>query len=120
MNTKVSITISILLLCLSTFAHGTMPIEVKFLINEIKQSDCSFIRNGLSHSAKRAAEHLTLKYNNGKSYAQNGKSFIKNLATKSAWSGIVYKITCPNKEAVNSNEWLNSKLNNFKKSTRNR
>ena len=120
MSSKISIKLSTLLLCLSKFAHGAMSVEVKFLINEIKQSDCSFIRNGVSHSAKRAAEHLTLKYNNGKSYAQNGKSFIKNLATKSSWTGIAYKIKCPNKEAVNSNEWLNNKLLNFKKSTRNR
>ncbi|WP_394226173.1 DUF5329 family protein [Pseudoalteromonas spongiae] len=48
------------------------------------------------------------------------QSFIKNLATKSAWTSIAYKIKCPNKEAVNSNEWLNNKLLDFKKSTRNR
>ncbi len=59
-----------------------MPLEVKFLINEIKQSDCSFIRNGVPHSAKRAAEHLTLKYNNGKSYAQNGNPLLKTSQLK--------------------------------------
>ncbi|WP_419182688.1 hypothetical protein [Pseudoalteromonas spongiae] len=35
------------------------------------------MRNGVSHSAKRAAEHLTLKYNNGKSYAQKANPLLK-------------------------------------------
>lgn len=93
-----------------------MPKDIEFLIEQVKNSDCIFIRNGSSYSSNDAASHLTLKYNNGKRYAQNGVDFIKNLASKSSWSGISYKIKCPNSEETTSNKWLSNQLKYYNRS----
>lgn len=117
---KIRFLVALLLLSTPLAIKAKMPADIQFLINEVKHSNCTFIRNGASHSANSAAKHLELKYNNGKSYAKNGELFIKNLASKSSWTGITYKIKCPNKEAVTSKFWLNNKLRIFNKSMQNR
>jgi hypothetical protein len=95
---------------------ATMPKDIQFLIEQVRKSDCTFFRNGTAYTAKDAASHLTLKYNNGKRYAKNGNDFIKNLASKSSWTGISYKIKCPNSEEITTNKWLYNQLKYYNKS----
>ena len=94
-------------------ANAEAPDEVKYLISEVESSGCTFIRNGTEHSSKKAAEHLTLKYKNAAKYAKTGRDFIKNLASKSSWTGKKYKISCPGKDVVDAKEWLSKKLNDY-------
>ncbi|MDE3271024.1 DUF5329 family protein [Pseudoalteromonas sp. G4] len=95
---------------------ATMPKDIQFLIEQVKKSDCIFFRNGSAFTAKEAANHLTLKYNNGKRYAKNGNDFINNIASKSSWTGINYKIKCSNSDEITTNKWLFNQLKYYNKS----
>ena len=50
----------LILLLVSFYCSSKMPDEISFLIEQVRNSNCTFIRNGIGHSAKKAAEHLTL------------------------------------------------------------
>lgn len=92
-----------------------MPEDIAFLIKQIRQSECVFIRNGLNHSANQAADHLILKYNNGKQFAKTANDFINNLASKSSWTGMSYLIKCDNNKEVSSKKWLHNQLKHYNK-----
>ena len=54
--------------------------EVAYLLEFVASSGCTFIRNGDDHDAANAADHLRLKYNRGKRYADTAENFIDRLA----------------------------------------
>ena len=84
--------------------------EIEFLLSEIGASGCTFIRNGDSHSAEDAEDHLRMKYRRGKRYANTTENFIERLASKSSMSRKPYWIQCPGQERVESGAWLFAKL----------
>lgn len=104
----------LILLLVSFYCSSKMPDEISFLIEQVRNSNCTFIRNGIGHSANKAADHLILKYNNASRFTNNGQTFIKNLASKSSFTGISYKIKCGNK-VVTSEKWLKIRLAEYHK-----
>ena len=110
------LTIRLLLVILATtpmYIVSKPSDQVDYLINQVRTSDCTFIRNGIEHSANDAANHLNLKYSNAKKYARTGIDFIENLASQSSWTGIKYKIKCPNQPVTNTKDWLQKRLNKY-------
>ncbi len=53
--------------------------EIEYLISTVEKSGCRFHRNGDSHDATRAADHLRLKLRRGKKYADSAEHFIERL-----------------------------------------
>jgi Family of unknown function (DUF5329) len=84
--------------------------EINALINAIETSGCQFIRNGDNHTAAQAAEHLSLKYRKGKSYAPTAEAFIENLASKSSMTKTPYYLLTPQGEKIPSGDWLRQRL----------
>ncbi|HRH76295.1 MAG TPA: DUF5329 domain-containing protein [Cellvibrionaceae bacterium] len=84
--------------------------EINALILAIEQSGCQFIRNGDSHSAAEAAEHLRLKYRKGKAYAKTAEEFIDNLASQSSLTKSPYYLITPQGEKITSQVWLQQEL----------
>lgn len=84
--------------------------EINALIHAIETSGCQFMRNGDSHSALEAAEHLRLKYRKGKSYAPTAEAFIENLASKSSLTQTPYYLVTPQGEKTSSGDWLRKQL----------
>lgn len=84
--------------------------EINALILAIEQSGCQFIRNGDSHSAAEAAEHLRLKYRKGKRYAASAEAFIDNLASQSSITQSPYYLITPQGEKIASRVWLQQAL----------
>jgi hypothetical protein len=89
---------------------STVDKEVNHLITFIAHSDATFIRNGNNHTSTEAAEHLAMKYKKGKRYAKTADDFIKNLATKSAWSGKAYTVILKDGTQLTANVWLTAEL----------
>ena len=83
--------------------------EIHALIQAVAKSGCEFNRNGSLHSAEAAAEHLELKYSQGKRYAGSAEAFIDRLASKSSWSGKPYQMICDG-EVQPAGDWLTSAL----------
>lgn len=84
--------------------------EIEGLLERVANSGCQFERNGVSHNAETARDHLRLKYKRGKRYVSDAQTFIDRLASKSSWSGKVYMMTCPNEPSQPSGLWLHQQL----------
>lgn len=95
---------------ISTVSAETVEEEINFLIEQVANTDCQFIRNGDSHDAQGAADHLRLKYRRGKRYASSAENFIDRLASESSWSGKLYYIVCPDSGEHTANAWLHAAL----------
>lgn len=108
-----------LLLATNAHAGSTDPAqqatdrEVDYLIEAVAGSGCDFERNGHYHDASDAAEHLRMKYQRGKRYADTSEHFIERLATKSSWTGKAYKIHCQGNSQP-SGEWLLQQLHQYR------
>ena len=90
--------------------------EIGYLIDSVGQSGCTFVRNGKSHSAEDAADHLRMKYRRGKSYASGAEQFISRLASKSFLSGKPYFIICDGEDTQKTGDWLTQRLVRYRAS----
>jgi hypothetical protein len=67
--------------------------KIELLIKSISDlKGASFFRNGSSHSAKEAAEHLKKKWKYAEDDIETAAQFIEKLASKSSISGKAYII----------------------------
>ena len=92
--------------------------EIQYLLDFVAGSGCSFVRNGSSHDPADAADHLRLKYQRGKRYADSAENFIDRLATESSWSGDAYTVTCVG-QTETSAEWLHRALADYRQQPHN-
>lgn len=89
---------------------GSPADEINALIDAVAASSCEFMRNGKSHSAQDAAEHLRMKYRRGKKYAGSAEQFITRLASKSSLSGRPYQMHCGGDARQPTALWLQRRL----------
>lgn len=112
MNKKVAILI--FFLCLATPAWGQRDVEqqkIAYLIASIANlKDASFIRNGESYDAERAAEHLRMKLRDAGNRVKTAEDFIAYCATRSSMSGTKYQIRFHDGRTVDSAAFLHGKL----------
>ncbi|TGL05182.1 DUF5329 family protein [Leptospira levettii] len=91
--------------------------KIEILLKKIGNFNGNFIRNGESHNAKDAENHLRYKLNEAKNsfFAPDPKDwtaklFIDKIASKSFLSGSPYKIRYPNGKEITSATWLYEEL----------
>ena len=89
--------------------------EIQYLLHSIGTSACTFTRNGTTHTATEAEDHLAMKYRRAGSRVKTAEAFIKYLATKSSWTGKPYSIECDG-ASTPSGDWLTDKLNGYRSS----
>lgn len=112
---KSIITLVLLSFSLSLMAQPThTEKEIQYLINYLKGSDCSFVRNGSSYSGAKASEHLAGKYDYAKDKITSAESFIENIASQSYFSGKAYQVNCPDHASVASKQWLTERLTEYR------
>ncbi len=104
----------------STLAFSDVPEnqikEVNHLLAFIKNSGCIINRNGTDHSADKGVSHIENKYDYFRDDIKSTEDFIEYSATKSTMSGDYYTVTCPDKKAVNTQDWLLAELKRFRSS----
>lgn len=75
--------------------------KINYLINQVRQlKGAEFIRNGSSHTAKEAADHLAMKRKKAGSKVITVDQFIERVASGSSISGQPYKIKLANGEIL--------------------
>lgn len=89
---------------------AAMDEEIDYLLATVRESDCTFIRNGKRYAAVDAADHLQTKRKRGKRYFESADEFIEKLASKSSMSGKPYMIQCGDADEVPSREWFSKLL----------
>lgn len=91
-------------------ASDSADAEIQYLLQEVGSSDCTFVRNGERHAARRAEDHLRMKYNKARKHIDNAEEFIDKIASESSWTGKAYTIECPNAATESSRSWLLARL----------
>ena len=99
-------------------APDTMQVEVDYMLGAVAASDCDFYRNGSWYDAKRAVEHLRLKYQAllARNLILSADDFIDKGATRSSLSGLPYGIRCPGTAVVPAAQWLREQLAQYRRS----
>lgn len=88
--------------------------EVSHLIEFVKTSSCIVTRNGDDHQGKDAAKHISKKYQHYRDDIKTSEDFIRLSATKSTMSGKMYKVKCPGKRELTTQDWLLGELKVFR------
>jgi hypothetical protein len=112
----------ILIICLSVaaaVAAGEDTDEdpggaIEYLLGYVRASDVVFIRNNKEHTPEEAADHMTKKYNHYKRKIKTAEDFIEYAATKSIMSGKPYRVRLEDGTVLESAEWLNAALAEYR------
>lgn len=80
--------------------------EIEALLKKIETSDIIFIRNGVEHTAKEAADHLRSKWEQTNGKIKTKKDFIEQLATKSSLTGELYLVQLKDGSKIKAADWL--------------
>ena len=89
--------------------------EVEQLLNFVKNSPCTFNRNGTKHPGKESVKHIQKKYDYYRDDIKNTEDFIAYSATKSMMSGKYYTVSCPDNKTIKSKDWLLNELKLIRK-----
>lgn len=85
--------------------------KIDRLISYVKNLEGAvFIRNGSEHTTAEAAAHMQLKREKGAKYARTAEDFIRNLASKSSFSGKPYYIRFKDGRTLAAAEVLRKEL----------
>jgi hypothetical protein len=79
--------------------------EIVHLIAFVRQSPCTFIRNGSEYAGPEAADHIQAKYEHFKSRIKTVEDFIARAASRSILSGKPYAVRCDGK-TVPAADWI--------------
>ena len=90
--------------------------EVDHILTFVRDSSCTFIRNGTDHTSAEAADHIAMKAKHAGVKVTNGDALIDLVASKSSITGQPYHVRCPGLPEMESGVWLHGELNRFRKS----
>lgn len=88
--------------------------EIAYLLKFIRESPCTFIRNGSDYDGAAAAEHVAAKYERFKDEIKTAEDFIDRAATKSLLSGAPYQVRCGSESRITAAEWLRGVLYSYR------
>ena len=83
---------------------------INYLLNYAAKSDATFIRNGQTHTAQEAVDHIKAKYEHFKSEIKTPEDFIRLAASKSLLTGQPYLVRTPDGKEMRLDEWLTAAL----------
>jgi hypothetical protein len=84
--------------------------EIAYLLDTVRHSSCTFIRNGKDYDGAAAADHITAKYEHFKSEIRTTEDFIDRAATKSEMTGEPYRLRCDGQPTATAADWLRAML----------
>jgi hypothetical protein len=91
--------------------------EIEYLISSVESTHgVTFVRNGTSYDAKKAASHLRRKLNYAGSHVRTAEDFIRLCASKSSVSGKPYEVRFDDGRVMSSESYLTGLLAEYRKS----
>lgn len=88
---------------------------IRYLLDFVSKSDCTFIRNGVPHTGREAANHFRSKYEHFVSEIETPEDFIRMSATKSMITGKPYLVKTTDGTVIPCAEWLDKVLADYRK-----
>jgi hypothetical protein len=95
-------------------ADNAADYEIEYLLQQVGDSNCAFLRNGDKHSAADAEDHLRMKLRKGRRHVDSAEKFITRIASASSWSGQAYQLKCGEKESEFTRDWLAALLQEYR------
>ena len=80
--------------------------EITHLIDFVRHSSCTFIRNGTEYNGPDAADHVQAKYDYYKADIKTAEDFIERAASKSMLSGKPYEVRCADGKTIPAADWI--------------
>ena len=102
------IALSIGVLSVSAWAETAVD-EIAYLLDTIRHSSCTFVRNGKDYDGATAADHIAAKYEHFKAEIRTTEDFIDRAATKSELTGEPYRLRCGG-PTILAADWLRTTL----------
>jgi hypothetical protein len=117
---SIIVAITTVLAATMVLAEDTRPQKdtdetIAYLLAFVATSDCTFIRNGQSHTGKQASDHLKSKYRYFKDKIATPEDFIRLAATKSILSGEPYMVRTKEGKELRCDEWMKQVLEEYRK-----
>ncbi|GAB2178341.1 DUF5329 family protein [Dongia sp. agr-C8] len=95
----------LLVVAMPTARADPLADEIGHLIDFVRHSSCTFIRNGTEYGGAEAADHIQAKYDYFKNEIASVEDFIARAASKSLMSGKPYQVRCEGK-TVPAADWM--------------
>jgi hypothetical protein len=90
---------------------------IAYLLQHVTQSNLIFIRNGVMHSPKEAAEHMRRKYEYFKKKIRTPEDFIRLCSSMSTVTGRPYQVKLPDGRLLRTDQWMLSALSQYRRET---
>ena len=87
---------------------------IRYLLDFVSKSDCTFIRNGVPHNGREAASHFRAKYEHFVSEIKTSEDFIQMSAAKSMVTGKPYLVKTTDGTVIPCAEWLGKALADYR------
>ena len=98
-------TLLLLVLAMPIARADPLADEIAHLIDFVRTSSCTFIRNGSDYTGREAADHIQAKYEHFKDEIRTVEDFIDRAASKSLMSGKPYEVRCTGK-TIPAADWI--------------
>ena len=103
-----------LFLLAAPMAHADpLDDEIAYLIEFVRHSSCTFIRNGSEYSGGAAADHIQAKYDHFKDEIHTVDDFVARAASKSLMSGKPYTVRCDGK-TMPAADWIRAEAADYR------
>jgi len=111
---RILATVAMLVVLSATAARaGPLDVEIAHLIDFVRHSPCTFIRNGTEYPGGEAADHIQAKYEHFKDEIKTVEDFIDRAASKSLMSGKPYEVRCDGK-TMPAADWIRAEDASYK------
>jgi hypothetical protein len=94
--------------------EASLQMEINYLLDKIKTTQCVFNRNGSRHQGAEAVAHIQRKYDYYRDDIDSAEDFIRLSASKSTVTRRAYTIECAGSEAMKSEQWLLQHLHKYR------
>jgi hypothetical protein len=84
--------------------------SINYLLDYIKNSHATFVRNGQIHTPQEAVDHIKAKYEHFKDEIKTPEDFIRLSASKSLVTGEPYRVRTADGKEVRLDAWLTDAL----------
>jgi hypothetical protein len=101
----VAIAAALILLAVPVARAAPLDDEIAHLIDFVRHSSCTFIRNGSEYTGAEAADHIQAKYDHFKDEIRTVDEFVDRAASKSLMSGKPYAVRCDGK-TMPAADWI--------------
>jgi len=98
--------LALFVFAISLQGEESLDQTINFLINRVRTSDATFVRNGATHTSVEAAAHIQAKYDHFKKEIKTPEDFIRLSASKSLLTGKPYLIRPTGGKEMHLDIWL--------------